>query len=152
QRVARAERLALRPRERREGLVHQHDGGQALLPCGKSVAHGGAGTGPSGAHADDQVVDGLREPGKLRPVEWRPRVALVGALDRLRLHQRLEGLLEARPEIARGLVLVPDVSHALSEGRFQRPALGLLLPAGITQWTDQLYHVVLHRSLSITVG
>jgi hypothetical protein len=37
--------------------VHQYHGRQAFLPGCESVAHGGAGTGPSGADADDDVVD-----------------------------------------------------------------------------------------------
>ena len=52
-----AEALALRLREVDERLVDEDHGRETYLPGCKSVAHGGAGTGPSGADADHQVVD-----------------------------------------------------------------------------------------------
>src|SRR5690349_18599278 len=56
QRLAGTQALALRLRQVRKGLVHQHHGRHPLLPGCKRVAHGGAGAGPSGADADDEII------------------------------------------------------------------------------------------------
>jgi hypothetical protein len=107
-----AERLALCFSKRRERLVHENDSRNALLPGLECVAHGGAGARASGAHTNDDVVDGFGERAELCVFERHPRVALVCALHGGGLRDLLERAFEPRPEISSGLILIPDESHA----------------------------------------
>src|SRR5215211_7750949 len=68
-RILHAETLTLRFRQRRKRLVNQNDGRYPFFPSLKSVAHGGAGAGTSGADADDEIVDRGRELRELRLLE-----------------------------------------------------------------------------------
>lgn len=55
--IASTQALTLRIRKNGERLVHEHGGGDTQLPGGKSVAHGGAGTGASRSDSDDKKVN-----------------------------------------------------------------------------------------------
>src|SRR5262249_3302854 len=130
-RVAGTETLALRPRERRERLVDQHDTRYSELPCCKCVAHGGAGAGPSGAYADHEIVASRCERVELSLLQRYPRIDLVRAAHRRRLAQILDGALEVGPEMLRGRILVPDETDAPADRGVEPAAIGLGLNARI---------------------
>src|SRR5204862_452612 len=95
-----------------ERLVDEDHGGNAAGPCSNSVAHGGAGAGPSGADADDEIVDGLPKRAEAIVLERHPRVRLVCTLDARRLTRRLDAAFEPRPKPFGRLILVPHETEA----------------------------------------
>ena len=76
-RVFGTETLALRLRENRERLVHQHHGRDALLPCFKRVAHGGASAGPSSTDANHQIINRRGDSFELCLIQRTPRIIFV---------------------------------------------------------------------------
>jgi hypothetical protein len=134
--------------------VDENDCRYALLPGLISVAHGGAGTGPSSADPNHEIIDSACERTELGRLERHPGVALVGAFDCGRPSNVFERALEARPELARRLILVPDIPDSASDSCVQPAALRLFFDSWVTYRTDELDHeasmVVIQENVSFS--
>src|SRR3990172_2156039 len=116
--------------------MHEHPRGHPDFPCCKGVAHGGTGAGPSGADADDEVVNRIGDLFEFHGLQRSPGVALVRAFDLRRLAQIFKLALEERPESAGDGILVPYESDTPAHRGVQGAALRLKLNSRIANRID----------------